>query len=205
MKKMNKKGFTLIELLAVIIILGVLLTVAVPKVSQYINNSKKSGFVSTAMAMIESVRDDITSEQVAAPISTNQAVIITLDKINIEKAKKEKSSFGGKYLNNLSYVVVVNVGTGSNPEYAYFASLQDTKNYAIPLSDESEINEDLVVANAKKKMEVTIQALCGNDEGQNIVLSEIKGLNEVQPTDDNGNRTSWDVTIYSTSGCGQSE
>ena len=42
---MNKKAFTLIELLAVIVILGVILMIAIPKVSQYINRSKKDSFV----------------------------------------------------------------------------------------------------------------------------------------------------------------
>ena len=41
----NNKGFTLIELLAVIVILGILLALAIPRVSQYINNSKKDSFV----------------------------------------------------------------------------------------------------------------------------------------------------------------
>ena len=40
MKKTNKKGFTLIELLAVIIILGVLMIIAIPSVTQYISNSR---------------------------------------------------------------------------------------------------------------------------------------------------------------------
>lgn len=201
----NKKGFTLIELLAVIIILGVLLTIAIPKVSQYINNSKKSGFIDTANAMVSSVKNDIISEQLPAPISNNDVLIVTIDKINLDNLKNNKSSFGGKILSNLSYVAVVNIGTGTNPEYAYFVSMQDAKNYAIPLTDVGDLDEDLVVANAKKKMEVTIQALCGTPEGKKMALSEIKGLNSVQPIDSNGNKISWDVTIYSTSGCGQSE
>ena len=40
---MNRKGFTLIELLAVIIILGILMLIAIPSVSSYINSSKKYG------------------------------------------------------------------------------------------------------------------------------------------------------------------
>ena len=37
---MNRKGFTLIEVLAVIIILGIILVVAVPNISNIFNNSK---------------------------------------------------------------------------------------------------------------------------------------------------------------------
>ena len=48
MKKLNKKGFTLIELLAVIIILGVLMIIAIPSVTEYISSSRKSAMVDTA-------------------------------------------------------------------------------------------------------------------------------------------------------------
>ena len=54
--KLNRKGFTLIELLAVIVILGVLLIIAVPKVSQYITNSRKNSFISEANIFIDSVK-----------------------------------------------------------------------------------------------------------------------------------------------------
>ena len=46
MKK--KKGFTLVELLAVIVILAVILIIAMPKISEVINNSKKASFEATA-------------------------------------------------------------------------------------------------------------------------------------------------------------
>jgi len=40
----NNKGFTLVELLAVIVVLGIVLTIAVPGVTKLINKSKKNSF-----------------------------------------------------------------------------------------------------------------------------------------------------------------
>lgn len=45
--KMNKKGFTLIELLAVIIILGLLMAIAIPSVTRYIDQSRRKTLVNT--------------------------------------------------------------------------------------------------------------------------------------------------------------
>lgn len=59
MKRLNKKGFTLIELLAVIIILGVLMLIAIPSVTEYISNSRKSAYLDTAVSYITSVRNKV--------------------------------------------------------------------------------------------------------------------------------------------------
>ena len=56
MKKLNKKGFTLVELLAVIVILGVLMIVAIPAMSRYIENSRKDVFVNNAKRYISAAR-----------------------------------------------------------------------------------------------------------------------------------------------------
>lgn len=47
----NNKGFTLIELLAVIVIMGVLMMVAIPQVTKYIENSKKDAYVETSKSI----------------------------------------------------------------------------------------------------------------------------------------------------------
>lgn len=200
----NRKGFTLIELLAVIIILGILLGIAIPKVSQYINKTRKDGFVSVAKLAIEAARLDLTSEIFVLPIQSNDVTIITQNIISFED-KSDKSSFGGKYLYNKSYIAVINIGTAIDPEYLYFYAAQDSKNYAIPLTAESKISTDVIIANAKNKMEVTIQSLCGFKEGKQTTNAILKGLEDYQPIDKDGNKIDWNVTIFSIDGCGVNE
>ena len=201
---MPRKGFTLIELLAVIVILGVLLGIAIPKVTQYITDSKKEGFVSSGEFFIDSVRNDATSEIYPLPIRNNDVTIVTLDAASLEKAQ-EKSAFGGQYLYNKSYVAIINVGTGVDPEYQYYFAAQDSKDYAIPLTIESEISTDKIIAKAKNKMEVTIQSICGTEEGFVKSYSTISGLDDVQPVDENGNKISWNATIFSKEECSGNE
>ena len=52
----NKKAFTLIELLAVIVILGVIMVIAVPAVTKYIDKSRKDGFTKTASGVVDAAR-----------------------------------------------------------------------------------------------------------------------------------------------------
>ena len=60
---MNKnKGFTLIELLAVIVILAILMVVAVPKILNVIENSRKSAAESSIKLVKDAIRSQVTSE-----------------------------------------------------------------------------------------------------------------------------------------------
>ena len=51
MKK--ERGFTLIELLAVIIILGIIMLIAIPSVTRYINESRKQSYIDTAKQILK--------------------------------------------------------------------------------------------------------------------------------------------------------
>ena len=55
--KKNKKGFTLVELLAVITILGLVLIIAIPKVMETVNNSKKRTLELTAQSIIKAAEE----------------------------------------------------------------------------------------------------------------------------------------------------
>ena len=50
-------------------------------------------------------------------------------------------------------------------------------------------------------MEVTIQALCGNETGKQQTLSTIKGLEEKQPTNEQNQKIDWQAVIYSGKNC----
>jgi len=59
MKKHNENGFSLLEVLAVVVILGIIASIAVPAISSTIENNKKDSYVATAQIMIDQTRFSI--------------------------------------------------------------------------------------------------------------------------------------------------
>ena len=57
----KENGFTLIELLAVIIILGILMIIAIPAVTEYISSSRKSAYITIASRYIDGVRNKVNA------------------------------------------------------------------------------------------------------------------------------------------------
>ena len=58
----NKKGFTMVELLAVIVILGILMGVALPKVLGLLDSNKKKTYIQDAKKLISRAQYMVTSE-----------------------------------------------------------------------------------------------------------------------------------------------
>ncbi len=81
MKK--EKGFTLIELLAVIIILGVLMTVAVVGVTRYINDSRRSTYATSAGTYVNDVMNAVNGQRIYA----SQVGTLYLVPVGTESAK----------------------------------------------------------------------------------------------------------------------
>ena len=106
MKK--EKGFTLIELLAVIVILAILMVVAVPKILNVIENSKKSAAESSIKLVKDAIKTQVTSGSIMGTnftIDESGCYIFNFDDQTSENAKelqlKNKENITGtiKYCN----------------------------------------------------------------------------------------------------------
>ena len=80
---MNKKAFTLIELLAVIVILGVLLAIAIPAVSKYINTAKKSTYIINVKEYVDAAKKELhlIDSEYQFPVSYGEATIISFKEL----------------------------------------------------------------------------------------------------------------------------
>ena len=116
-KETKKKGFTLIELLAVIIILGILMIIAIPSVTSYISNSRKSAYVDTAKEIVGGTRN-LVNEGRLGMYDTNTTYYIPASYIKTENSSKSPY---GEFTE--AYVAVIYNGTGYD---YYWISTDDT-------------------------------------------------------------------------------
>lgn len=92
---MNKKGLTMIELIGVIIIIGVIATIAVPNVSKYIERGKLTTFISYEKSM-----EDAATNGVLDCIGNNAAKCDPPEKGEIKDVKL-KTLIDGGFIENL--------------------------------------------------------------------------------------------------------
>ena len=164
MKLKNNKGFTLVELLAVIVILGIIMAIAVPAVSSYINKSRKDAWISSANNFINAVRNKALAGKFALPVELNEVTVVSLDMIDVDSGKFQ-SAYDADYVINKSYVIIVNGNTRSNPIYQFYFAAQDTKGNYIPLTLEKDLSSKSVKSNASNTAPVSIQSLSGTATG----------------------------------------
>ncbi len=109
----NNKGFTLVETIAVIIILGVVLSIAVPSITNVVKSTNKNRMISDAETFISEVKEYVESDTIGNTPSDNEY------KLGNIKSKLSKSPYGKEYKadsyvkidnNNNSYTVCLTDG-----------------------------------------------------------------------------------------------
>ena len=118
---MNKKGFTLIELLAVIIILGILMIIAIPSVTKYINDSRKNSYIDTAKELISGARNLVNDGKLEM-YDTDATYYIDIACIKTENGGKAVSPYGD-FVKDKAYVIVTFDGKGYD---YYWTSIDDS-------------------------------------------------------------------------------
>ena len=138
----NKKGFTLIELLAVIVILGILMLIAIPSVTKYIDSSKRETYIKSLSNMVDVVRYGVVSENGKYSMKGSLRKVIKLTEIELEKGSN-KSPYGELDSAN-SYIIVEKNGD----KYSYSIQAKDNAGYCIELT-----NVDNLTKSSVKKCE----------------------------------------------------
>ncbi len=127
----DEKGFTLIELLAVIVILGVLMMVAIPMMSKYIDNARRDAFADTAKTYIQSARymmlnDSFLCDGVASSGLNQGKYYIDVKDIDLDKGGT--SPWGSRELKGYVQIDVtdsIDADGKGDYKYEYLISLVD--------------------------------------------------------------------------------
>lgn len=154
-KGKKRHGFTLIELLAVIIILGVLLIIAIPSVTLYIQSSRKDSYITTATQYIGGVRNKVNSAEWEM-YDLNTTYYVPIKCVSLEKGGQ--SPFGEW---EEAYVVVTYDGTG----YDYYWTSRDSSNMGVLLAYEHLLNNENVISGLKD-----INTSIGVGEREEIII-----------------------------------
>ena len=101
----NKKGFTLIELLAVIIILGVIMTIAIPNIVSTLDKNKRDSLINDAKRVISSAKYTVRSDSRIELPDNASVVIISLNRI--KNLNLDVSPFETYYSKDKSFVAII--------------------------------------------------------------------------------------------------
>ena len=134
-KKKRSKAFTLIELLAVIIILGILMIIAIPSVTTYISNSRKSAYIDTVKEVVGGARTLVNSGKLET-FDQDTTYYIPTSCIATENGLQTPY---GKF--STAYIVVTYTGDG----YDYYFTGTDTSKTGIKTVVPNDLlNEDYI-------------------------------------------------------------
>ena len=135
--KKNNKGFTLIELLAVIIILGVIMTIAIPNIVSSLDKNKRDTLIKDARRAITSCEYTIRSESKYEWPDNVTAVVFPLNKI--KNMDLDVSPFDTYYSLEDSFVAITKEPIGEDYKYVYYVHLVSCVDETCDATDDDDI------------------------------------------------------------------
>ena len=142
-KKKKSKGFTLIELLAVIIILGILMIIAIPSITQYISGSRKDAYVDTAKEVVKGAVNLVNSGKLQMR-DINATYYMPSTCVAVENGGTAKSPYGEF---SPAYIVINYNGSGKGYDYYWMSRDETGTGVKTPISiddlDSGDIESDI--------------------------------------------------------------
>jgi prepilin-type N-terminal cleavage/methylation domain-containing protein len=129
---MNKRGFTLVELLAIIVILGVILVIAIPKVSESINISKIEAFIKDEEELVRATESFIAQNVKYIPQNIGDTKEVKLSDLQNEKFIYTVVNPNDNKATCNGYVLVTKTG---DKKYDYVPHLNCEKNISSSSED----------------------------------------------------------------------
>ena len=133
----NKKGFTLIELLAVLVILSIVMSIAIPNIISTLEKSKKETYVADAIKFLSLAKTELST-------SINKPANGELVRINlacVDNQDLTKDPDGNPYSETDSFVIAVR----KDDTIVYYVNLvaeNEQNNKAIRLTEKSLLDKD---------------------------------------------------------------
>jgi len=151
----NLRGFTLIELLAILILLGILISIAIPVIGSIVKEAKAKICVLDAEVM-EIAADNYVSHD-AITIKNGESKVITLKELQTAGYISPMFSPYAKKTACTGYVVATNEGKTGNDYYTFQSELKcsdscTTSNYDVSKDDTGSSNDDTDPDNLKDDM-----------------------------------------------------
>ena len=176
MKKRN--GFTLIELLAVIIILGVIMLIAIPSVTQQITNSRKNSYVDTAQSYVKAIVTRVNEGDLDL-FDTETVYLLPVGNNEAKSCISLESGGASPFSKSYHYAYVAVHYTGNSYDYWFMAE---------------DGSKQGIVASSTKTLE---------SDGKKLVysnLTEVKlsGSDTLQTVYDGAVTKEYDATAYAT-------
>ncbi len=128
---MKNRGFTLIELLAVIVILGVIISITLPIVNRIIDDSKVKAFNTDVELMARAGENYFIENLSKLPTVNNQPVFVFLERLVTEGYIEQITTPGNENEVCIGYVTVTKTGTDvfTYEPYLKCGNRHETANY----------------------------------------------------------------------------
>ncbi len=107
---MHKKGFTLIELLAVIVILGTIITIAIPRVMNLIDNARINAHINNERTLVRAARKYVSNNISMLPVNVGDTREITLTELQTNNFIETIRDPHNRNINCSGYVIVTRLG-----------------------------------------------------------------------------------------------